>query len=82
MAIWRFARTGNKSGFPLRAEIIRPLAKLYNDKISYNETGERNMNTNTNNGNPADEIWAILKNVARRQKELARRQKETDRQMK
>jgi len=63
-------------------EIIRPLAKLYSDKISYDETGERNMNTNTNNGNTADEIWAILKNVARRQKELARRQKETDRQMK
>ena len=37
------------------------------------------MNTNTNSVNPADEVWAILKETARRQEELARSQEESRR---
>ena len=39
------------------------------------------MNTNTNNVNPVDEIWAMFKETDRRLKELARSQKETKQQM-
>ena len=40
-----------------------------------------NANTNTTNMNPADEIWAMLKETECRLKDLARSQEETKQQM-
>ena len=39
------------------------------------------MNTNTNNVNPADEVWALFKETDRRLKELARNQDESQRRI-
>ena len=39
------------------------------------------MNTNTNIVNPADEIWAMLKDLARSQEETNRQMKESQRRI-